>query len=63
MGLTYAGLVMLGYNPAAIFTARVIQFALMTPIYSVLSCLLYFGPVTDFLQNMTAGSSKKASRG
>ncbi|MCR5162330.1 MAG: folate family ECF transporter S component [Lachnospiraceae bacterium] len=61
MGLTYAGLVMLGYNPAAIFTARVIQFALMTPIYSILSCCLYFGPVTDFLENITAVSGKKTS--
>ena len=55
MGLTYAGLVMLGYNPAAIFSTRVIQFVMMTPVYSAVSCFLYFGPVTGFLDSILKG--------
>ena len=45
--LTTAGLViMLGYNFYAIMPGRLIQFAIMIPIYCVLTCLLYFSPLT-----------------
>ena len=52
--LTTAGLViMLGYNFYAIMPGRLVQFAIMTPIYCVLTCLLYFSPLTS----MVAGHS------
>ena len=45
--LTTAGLViMLGYNFYAIMPGRLVQFAIMIPIYCVLTCLLYFSPLT-----------------
>lgn len=45
--LTTAGLVILmGYNFYAIMPGRLIQFAIMIPIYCVLTCLLYFSPLT-----------------
>ena len=44
---TTAGLViMLGYNFYAIMPGRLVQFAIMIPIYCVLTCLLYFSPLT-----------------
>ena len=55
--LTTAGLViMLGYNFYAIMPGRLIQFAIMIPIYCVLTCLLYFSPLTD----MVAGDVAQA---
>ena len=49
--LTTAGLVlMLGYNFYAIMPGRLVQFAIMTPIYCVLTCLLYFSPLTLWWQ-------------
>ena len=55
--LTTAGLViMLGYNFYAIMPGRLIQFAIMIPIYCVLSCLLYFSPLTA----MVAGDVAQA---
>ena len=55
--LTTAGLViMLGYNFYAIMPGRLVQFAIMTPIYCVLTCLLYFSPLTS----MVAGHSSSA---
>ena len=45
--LTTAGLViMLGYNFYAIMPGRLVQFVIMIPIYCVLTCLLYFSPLT-----------------
>lgn len=55
--LTTAGLVlMLGYNFYAIMPVRLVQFAIMIPIYCVLTCLLYFSPLTS----MVAGHSASA---
>lgn len=55
--LTTAGLViMLGYNFYAIIPGRLIQFAIMIPIYCVLTCLLYFSPLTA----MVAGDVAQA---
>lgn len=51
MGFTYAGLVMLGYDYRAIFTTRLIQFAVMTPVLCVLVFCLYNSPVTHFLRD------------
>ena len=45
--LTTAGLViMLGYNFYAIMPGRLVQFAILIPVYCVLTCLLYFSPLT-----------------
>ena len=45
--LTTAGLVLLlGYNFYAIMPGRLVQFAIMIPIYCILTCLLYFSPLT-----------------
>lgn len=55
--LTTAGVViMLGYNFYAIMPGRLIQFAIMIPIYCVLTCLLYFSPLTA----MVAGDVAQA---
>ena len=55
--LTTAGLViMLGYNFYAIMPGRLVQFAIMIPIYCVLTCLLYFSPLTA----MVAGNTSPA---
>ena len=55
--LTTAGLViMLGYNFYAIMPGRLIQCAIMIPIYCVLTCLLYFSPLTA----MVAGDVAQA---
>ena len=53
--LTTAGLViMLGYNFYAIMPGRLVQFAIMIPIYCVLTCLLYFSPLTAMVvENVT----------
>jgi ECF transporter S component (folate family) len=51
--ITTAGLVLImGYNFYAIMPGRLIQFVIMIPIYCVLTCLLYFSPLTA----MVAGS-------
>lgn len=47
---TTAGLVLfMGYNFYAIMPGRIVQFAIMIPIYCVLTCLLYFSPVTSMV--------------
>ena len=38
--------IMLGYNFYAIMPGRLVQFVIMIPIYCVLTCLLYFSPLT-----------------
>lgn len=44
---TTAGLViMMGYNFYAIIPGRMVQFVIMVPIYCVLTCLMYFSPLT-----------------
>ena len=47
LGFTTAGLVMIGSNFYAIMPGRLVQFAIMTPIYCVLTSLLYFSPLTS----------------
>lgn len=50
---TTAGLVLfMGYPFLAIMPGRLVQFVIMIPIYCVLTCLLYFSPLTS----MVAGS-------
>ena len=45
--LTTAGLVLFnGANFYGIFPGRVVQCLIMTPVYCILTCLLYFSPVT-----------------
>lgn len=54
-----AGLVlMLGYNFYAIMPGRLIQWAAMTPIYCVLTGMLYFSPLTRMIVN--AGNHKES---
>ncbi len=44
---TTAGLVIfMGYNFYAIMPGRLVQFAIMIPIYCVLTCILYLSPLT-----------------
>ena len=49
LGLTTAGLVMIGANFYAIMPGRLVQFAIMTPIYCVLTSILYFSPLTSMV--------------
>ena len=42
-------LVMIGANFYAIMPGRLVQFAIMTPIYCVLTSLLYFSPLTGMV--------------
>jgi ECF transporter S component (folate family) len=52
---TTAGLVWLaGYNFYAIMPGRIAQWAIMTPIYCVLTVVLYYSPLTHMVQNATA---------
>lgn len=54
---TTAGLVwILGFNFYAIMPGRVIQFVIMMPIYCVLTCLLYFSPLTAMVVGNTSPS-------
>lgn len=49
---TTAGLVLMnGYNFYAIMPGRIAQWAIMTPIYCVLTCLLYLSPITNMVKN------------
>lgn len=52
--LTTAGLVIfLGYSFYAIMPGRLVQFAIMMPVYCVLTCLLYFSPLTSIVSGNT----------
>ncbi len=58
--LTTAGLVLfMGANFYAIFPGRLVQFAVMTPIYCVLTCLIYFSPVTSMVMENTLSPAGK----
>lgn len=49
---TTAGLVwIMGYNFYAIMPGRIAQWAIMTPIYCVLTCMMYFSPLTSLISN------------
>jgi ECF transporter S component (folate family) len=53
--VTTAGLVWVqGYNFYAIMPGRLVQWAIMTPIYCVLTVLLYYSPLTHLVQSATA---------
>ena len=49
--------VMIGSNFYAIMPGRLVQFAIMTPIYCVLTSLLYFSPLTS----MVVGNVRSAN--
>ena len=49
----YGLVIMLGYNFYAIMPGRLVQFAIMIPIYCVLTCLLYFSPLTAMVVGNT----------
>ena len=49
LGFTTAGLVMIGASFYGIMPGRLVQFAIMTPIYCVLTSLLYFSPLTSMV--------------
>lgn len=54
--LTTCGLVLMnGYNLAAILPGRLIQCAVMIPVYCVLTNLLYYSPLTDVVRGSAAG--------
>lgn len=53
--ITTAGLVLFaGANFYGIMPGRVVQFAVMTPVYCVLTCLMYFSPVTGMVAGTVA---------
>ena len=57
---TTAGLVLMGANFFGIMPGRLVQFAIMTPIYCVLTTLLYFSPLTSLVVgNVTPVGLKK----
>lgn len=59
---TTAGLVfIIGYNFYVIMPGRIIQWAIMTPIYCVLTCVLYFSPLTNLVLNVTVRRSDRAA--
>lgn len=55
LGLTTAGLViMLGYPFYGIMPGRIVQYLIMMPVYCVLTCLLYFSPLTSMVVGSVA---------
>lgn len=58
---TTAGLVLiLGYSLFAIMPGRIVQWAIMTPIYCLLTCILYFSPLTAMVHSVTVGRTVRA---
>ena len=50
--LNTTGLVLFyGYDLRTILPARALQSVTMTPVYCVLSCLLYYSPVTSYIRS------------
>lgn len=59
---TTAGLVLFqGYNFYVILPGRIAQWAIMTPIYCVLSVSIYFSPITSMVINATVGKTNHAA--
>ena len=59
---TTAGLVpLLGYNFYAIMPGRIVQWAIMTPIYCVLTSVLYYSPLTNMVLNATTRKEGRAA--
>ena len=60
---TTAGLVILmGYHLFAILPGRVVQWAIMTPIYCALTCMLYFSPLTSIVWSATGRGKNSPAR-
>ena len=57
--LTTIGLVAIGYHFDAIIVARLIQWAVLTPVSCVLVNALYFSPLTDMVQG---GMARRAAQ-
>lgn len=55
-----AGLVLImGYNFYAIMPGRLVQFVIMVPIYCILTCLMYFSPLTSMIMGSVAPTAFK----
>lgn len=53
LGLTTLGLVIVyGYNFFALLPTRLVQFAALVPVYCIVTCLLYFSPLTGMVRSM-----------
>lgn len=64
MGFTFAGLVLYyGYNFWSTLPVRAIQFAVMSPVFCVLSCCLYFSPITAYLRETLRGAVWSSASG
>ena len=51
---TMPGLILFyGYHPLAVLQIRLIQYAIMMPVYCAVMCMLYLGPLTRFIRNET----------
>ncbi len=58
--LTTLGLVYVqGYSLVAILPGRIAQLILNIPVYSVLTCILYFSPLTKMVYSITSGNIPK----
>lgn len=63
LGFTTAGVAWINggefwVSAAAIFPGRLVQWVIMTPIYCVLTCMLYFSPITSMVWNATVRKVK-----
>ena len=57
---TTAGLVwIMGYNFYAIMPGRIAQWAIMTPIYCVLTCMMYFSQLTILIGSQAVRREKR----
>ena len=55
-GFTMPGLILFyGYHPLAVLQMRLVQYAVMMPVYCIVMCMLYMGPLTRFIRNETCG--------
>lgn len=61
--LTTIGLVVVqGYSFAAILPGRIAQLILNIPIYSILTCIMYFSPLTRMISETHTNAYKKATQ-
>ncbi len=66
LGFTTAGVAFINggefwVSVMAILPGRLIQWAIMTPIYCVLTCMLYFSPITNMVLNATVRRIKNTA--
>ena len=54
LGLAMGLVLFQGYNFYAILPGRIVQFVIMIPIYCVLTCLMYFSPITAMIAGSVA---------